>query len=270
MTQAATLAQLASSGAITADTSGNVGIGNPLTDQYAKITSYSSATQVSFSAYSAGTAGYPAFGFAGQITPNGGRGAGMYLITDGVLGWSTNGAERMRIESSGNLYVGTTTSLGSDDGRLSVRCGSTITPIRAYRQTTVTGAALQIWQSDVGGTNVEKYFVLANGTATASDARLKENIDYAPNYLNKICEIKVRNYTWVNQESDEKDLGVIAQEVEEVLPEVIWENPNADETQTSYKAVRYDKFVPMLIKSIQELKAELDVCKAEIAALKGV
>ena len=51
---------------------------------------------------------YPAFGFDGQIGSNGGRGAGMYLPSDSTLAWSTAGAERARIDSSGNLLVGTT------------------------------------------------------------------------------------------------------------------------------------------------------------------
>ena len=50
---------------------------------------------------------YPAFGFDGQIGSNGGRGAGMYLPTDSTLAWSTAGSERMRIDSSGNVGIGT-------------------------------------------------------------------------------------------------------------------------------------------------------------------
>lgn len=50
---------------------------------------------------------YPAFGFDGQIGSNGGRGAGMYLPADGTLAWSTSGSERMRIDSSGRLGIGT-------------------------------------------------------------------------------------------------------------------------------------------------------------------
>jgi hypothetical protein len=56
---------------------------------------------------------YPAFGFDGQIGSNGGRGAGMYLPSDGTLAWSTAGAERARIDSSGNVGIGVTPNTSS-------------------------------------------------------------------------------------------------------------------------------------------------------------
>lgn len=93
------------SGQIYKDTNGNVGFGNTAQLQ-AKLLSFPSANQVGLMVYGTGTAGYPAFGFSGQVTSNGGRGAGMYLPDDGVLAWSTAGSERMRINSSGNVGIG--------------------------------------------------------------------------------------------------------------------------------------------------------------------
>ena len=57
---------------------------------------------------------YPAFGFDGQIGSNGGRGAGMYLPSDGTLAWSTAGSERMRIDASGNVGIGTSSLTGGN------------------------------------------------------------------------------------------------------------------------------------------------------------
>ena len=88
------------------DSSGNLGIGtaSPL----AKLHVNAANNQVAVMA--GGDVSdplYPAFGFDGQIGSNGGRGAGMYLPSDGTLAWSTAGSERMRIASSGNVGIGT-------------------------------------------------------------------------------------------------------------------------------------------------------------------
>ena len=78
-------------------------------------------------------------------------------------------------------------------------------------------------------------------------------------------QVKIRNY---NLKSDpaHKQLGVIAQELEQVFPNMIDESPDRDEEGndlgTTTKSVKYSVFVPMLIKAIQELKAEFDAYKA--------
>jgi hypothetical protein len=92
---------------VTVDSVGNVGIGTSSPDQYGRTLSAPSATQVSFMAGNGGTAGYPSFGFSGQVTANGGRGAGMFLPTDNALAFSTTGSERMRIQANGNVGIGT-------------------------------------------------------------------------------------------------------------------------------------------------------------------
>jgi hypothetical protein len=56
-------------------------------------------------------------------------------------------------------------------------------------------------------------------------------------------------------ERTERDIGVIAQEVENVLPEIVTNRENG------YKAVKYEKIVPVLIQAIKELKAEIDELK---------
>ena len=98
------------------DASGNVGIG--ASSPSGKIHSVAANNQVAVMADGdVSDPLYPAFGFDGQIGSNGGRGAGMYLPSDGTLAWSTVGTERMRIDSSGNVLVGTTDNspVGNND-----------------------------------------------------------------------------------------------------------------------------------------------------------
>jgi chemotaxis receptor (MCP) glutamine deamidase CheD len=66
--------------------------------------------------------------------------------------------------------------------------------------------------------------------------------------LDDLLKVKVRNYNLIGD--DNKQIGVVAQELEE--------------TGTTTKSVKYSVFVPMLIKAMQELKAEIETLKAQI------
>ena len=68
-------------------------------------------------------------------------------------------------------------------------------------------------------------------------------------------KVKVRNFNYINDAEKTKQIGVIAQELETVFPSLV------DEDSEGTKGVKYSVFVPMLIKAIQELKAELDALK---------
>ena len=100
--------------------------------------------------------------------------------------------------------------------------------------------------------------LLMVGNVTAySDANLKENIVDATPKLNDLLQIKIRNFEWVGDESQTKCLGVIAQEVQSILPEVVTEAP----IDNQYLTVWYERLIPLLIESIKELKQEIDELK---------
>jgi hypothetical protein len=91
----------------------------------------------------------------------------------------------------------------------------------------------------------------------SSDSRLKDNVSPIKSSLEKITQIGGYEFDW-NSKSEYNgthDVGVIAQEIEKVLPEVVVERSNG------YKAVRYEKIVPLLIQSIKELKDEVEKLK---------
>lgn len=99
-----------------------------------------------------------------------------------------------------------------------------------------------------------------------SDARLKENVVDIEDALTKVMAIRGVTFDWTQEHVDERggedgyfvrkhDVGVIAQEVESVLPEVVAERDNG------FKAVRYEKMVPLLLQAIKELKMELEEVK---------
>ena len=99
---------------------------------------------------------------------------------------------------------------------------------------------------------------------SSSDKRLKENIKPLDNALDKVSKISGVEFDWKPLTKEEKktihgneghDVGVIAQEIEEVLPEVV------QTRDTGYKAVKYEKIVPLLIEAIKELKEEIEELK---------
>lgn len=93
----------------------------------------------------------------------------------------------------------------------------------------------------------------------SSDKRLKDNIETIKSPLEKLDKINGVEFDWIPKEgiheNEGHDIGVIAQEVEKVIPEIVQTRDNG------YKAVKYEKIVPLLIESIKELKAEIEELK---------
>jgi hypothetical protein len=85
-----------------------------------------------------------------------------------------------------------------------------------------------------------------------SDERLKKNITIIPDALDKVNKISGVGFEW-NEKSGKagKDYGVIAQEIEKVLPELVVTRDDG------YKAVRYEKIIALLIEAVKELNKKI-------------
>ena len=92
----------------------------------------------------------------------------------------------------------------------------------------------------------------------SSDERLKNNLSPISNSLEKVGQLKGYEFDWNDKQQvySGHDVGVIAQEVEKVVPEIV-ETREHD----GYKAVKYEKLVPLLINAINDLKAEIEELK---------
>jgi hypothetical protein len=101
--------------------------------------------------------------------------------------------------------------------------------------------------------------IFAAGNAVTSDARLKTNIETIYYPLQKVQQLRGVTFNWISDSA--KDIGVIAQEVEHVIPEAI-ETVQADGEETKY--VAYNKIIPLLIESIKALKAEVDYLRSKV------
>jgi hypothetical protein len=170
------------------------------------------------------------------------------------------GFERLRIQANGALRI-------SNDAYF--LCGS-----NGYRFNSSTDAFNNFIALDNGNATLR-------GTLTqnSSDERLKNNIQIIPNALNKISQLRGVTFEW-NQEiyetSRTTDIGVIAQDVQSVLPDAVTLAPfdtnfetNTSKSGKNYLTVYYEKLIPLLIEGIKELNTKLDAANAEIEALKS-
>ena len=98
----------------------------------------------------------------------------------------------------------------------------------------------------------------ANGVIQTSDARLKINIHDLPYGLSEVMQLRPVAYSWKNQPSSGK-VGLIAQEVRKIIPEVVIGNE-----KTESLGMNYAELVPVLINAIKELKQEVDVLKSKL------
>ena len=115
---------------------------------------------------------------------------------------------------------------------------------------------------DAGNTLIVSGSIEASGNITAfasSDERLKENIITIPNSLDKVNSLKGVLFNWkdgyekVHAYGTLRDVGVIAQDVQKILPEIVKEN-----VHNRYLGVRYEKLTPLLLEAVKELNKKVE------------
>ncbi|NBW20388.1 MAG: tail fiber domain-containing protein [Caulobacteraceae bacterium] len=201
----------------------------------------------------------------------------------------TNNTERARITSGGDLLVGKTSGTAKIDVESSANTivvsavatnasyTSNVLDVEASRNTTnssynfiaaaVQGVAYRFYVRDSGdvvNTN--------NSYGGISDIKVKENIVDASPKLADLQNVRIVNFNYKNDQTH-KQIGVIAQELEQIFPSMVEEAPDRDtegnDLGTTTKSVKYSVFVPMLIKAMQEQQALIESLTSRVAQLEG-
>ena len=220
---------------------------------------------------------------APSLTNTGDTDTGIYFPAADTVSITTGGTKRFDVTTTSvDVALPVNFPAGSDSGPSIAYSSDTDTGIyfsSAKVAVTVSGTeevsvgtnGMQLTSSlgvgtGASGTTGE---IRATNDITAfysSDKRLKDNIVPITEPLSKISQLGGYTFDWIPKEGihshEGRDVGVIAQEVEEVLPEVTTTRHNG------YKAVKYEKIVPLLIECIKAQQSQIDELKETLSELK--
>ena len=187
----------------------------------------------------------------------------------------TGTTERMRIDSSGNLLVGTTDSNPADDatagyglaynigfgGSLLVKSNNNATV--TLNRTASDGDILSFRKD---GTTVGSVSVTASATSysTTSDRRLKTDIQPITNATDKLMAMNPVTHKWKADPEAGAVHGFIAQEMQEIIPEAVSGTPDGEEMMS----MDYGRITPVLVAALQDAHKKIEALEERLAVLE--
>jgi hypothetical protein len=235
-----------------------------------------SNSQVTYVGYQAGYActngsnTFIGYGSGSAMTSGGANTIlGMYTGNQGGLDIRTSnnyivlsdgaGNPQVSIDSNAKMNIGAS---GFNSGIRMPSTGGTI-----YIASITSNSQFQIaYNSTTAGVSLASG---ATSWSSFSDSRLKNVTSTYTNALSDISQIQPVKFTWKNDETNTPKVGVLAQSVQNVVPEAIDSTTYEMGGNTEYLQVRYTELIPLMIASIKELKQIVDTQAAEIAELKA-
>jgi len=195
----------------------------------------------------------------------------------GVAGFivETPGANRVILSTAASTTGSATTGLTYDGSTFTItgqiNTGQGATEVYLMNQNVQVSSSVRFNSLGVGTSPSGTIgAILASNDVVAfasSDERLKENITLIENPLDKIIQLGGYEFDWIQNEEIHvhhgHDIGVIAQEVEKVLPELVTTRDNG------YKAVKYEKIVALLIEGIKAQQSKISSLENDIKWIKN-
>jgi len=234
------------------DSSGNVGIGSAPGSYKLDVTGNGRFT--GFIEMAGGGAVYQ----GQKFYLDGGGDTFLESPSSNIITFTTNATEKMRITSGGTILFGKdTTDVDIVGFRFDAGGTSFSSIINAEATHYVRDTTNSLYRFYVTGAG--QIYATSTSITAISDITLKENIKPLETGLNEVMKLQPRRFDWKNGDG-ENIAGFVAQEVEEILPDLVSDYKYTDE-QTK-KSLKMGDMIPTLVKAIQELKAEVDLLKS--------
>ena len=190
-----------------------------------------------------------------------------------AMQFQVESAERMRIDASGNVLVGTSNASpynstsgngialkNGGDLQIAVESGESLYVNRMGSD----GRVVSIRKAGAfkGGIDVSSSGVTYNST---SDYRLKENVDYTWDATTRLKQLKPARFNFIADDTNTLVDGFLAHEVSSIVPEAISGAKDAVDADNNpdYQGIDQSKLVPLLVKTIQELEARITALEAK-------
>ena len=239
--------------------------------------------------FSGGSSASPSIYFASDTN------TGIFSPAADTIAFTEGGVEAMRIDSSGDVYVGGTTgAFGGTQKGISAQSGSVITVLNGESGTalgstgTVSNHAFTFKTNGIERMRIDTsgYFYVNNmavgGTAnlhwssaagqffvTSSSRRFKHDITDYDKGLAEVMQMQPKYFVYNEEPSQKQRVGFIAEDFHDLgMTEFVeyWKDENDQDTPSE---IGYSNMVAILVKAIQELKAELDTANTRLAALEA-
>ena len=207
------------------------------------------------------------------------------LVFSTTADGASSPTERMRITQDGRTLLNYGSSASIESEAFGVQTG-TILAGRFTNNTNTSGYHGIRASIGSNGNNTSTYhfsgntqgvnnwYLYGNGTTSySSDERLKKNIETTRDgYLDDLKQLRVVKYNWKNHEDGTpKELGLIAQEVEQIFPGLVQDDlsPVSDEDSTIYKQLKGSVLPVILLKALQEAAEKIETLEARLSALES-